>query len=98
MCKPNRCDDIRTIMIEAGAILFVVVVSLGIYLFSWIGAREFSKANATNQLDVLRQHRETLLQKRVRGQQEGWDSEMIRQLEYRLDDVEHEIARAVSGQ
>ena len=96
MCKPSRCDDTGSIMIEAGVILFVVVVSLGVYLSSWIGAREFSKANAVNQLDVLRQQRETLLQKTSRGQREGWDSEMMRQLAYRLDDVEREISRIVS--
>ena len=96
MCKRTHRDDSSTLMIEAGAILFVVVVSLGVYLSSWISAREFSKANSVNHLDVLRQHRETLLQKTIRGQREGWDSEMMRQLAYRLDDVEREIARTVS--
>jgi hypothetical protein len=82
-------------MIEGGAILFVLVVSAGIYLSSWIAARRVSGANATDQLDVLRQHRETLLEKTLRGEREGWDSVMMQQLAERLEDVEIEIARRV---
>ena len=88
-------------MIEAGAILFVVFVSLAIYLSSWIASREFSKANGSNQLDVLIQHRETLRQKVIRGEQERWDSEMMRQLAYRVEQVERgdrsENRRALVG-
>jgi hypothetical protein len=84
-------------MIEAGAILFVLVVSAGIYLSSWIAARQFSGANTADQLDVLRQHRETLRQKTVRGEREGWDSVMMHQLAERLEDVEIEIARKIAA-
>lgn len=84
-------------MIEAGAILFVVVVSVGIYLSSWIASREFSKAHVSNELDGLRQHRATLQQKTARGELECWDSEMMRQLAYRLEQVEREIAAKTAG-
>ena len=84
-------------MIEAGAILFVVVVSLGIYLSSWIAAQQFSKVNESSQLDGLLRYRETLRQKTARGKLEGWDSEMMRQLAYRLDQVEREIAQKTPG-
>jgi hypothetical protein len=84
-------------MIEGGAILFVVVVSLAIYLSSWIASREFSKANASTQLDVLMQHRETLRQKVIRGEQEHWDSEMMRQLTYRVEQVEREIGQKTAA-
>ena len=95
LCKLPQSSDSLPIMIEAGAILFVVVVAMGTYLSSWIAARQFSEANAANHLDVLRQHRETLLQKVQRGVREDWDSEMMRQLEYRLTDVEREIAQSL---
>ena len=84
-------------MIEAGAILFVVVVSLGIYLSSWIAAQQFSKVHESSQLDGLLQYRETLRQKTARGEVERWDNEMMRQLAYRLDQVEREIARKTAG-
>lgn len=93
MCKYGARDDSNRTMVEAGAILFVVVVSLGVYLSSWFAARQFSQANAASQLDVLTQHRETLLQKAERGERENWDGEMMRQLAYRLSEVEREIAR-----
>jgi len=93
MCKRIDCDDSNVTMVEAGAILFVVVVSIGVYLSSWFAARQYSHVNAANQLDVLTRHRETLLQKTVRGERENWDSEMMRQLAYRLSEVEREIAR-----
>ena len=96
MCKSADCADTHRTMIEAGAILLVVVVSLGIYLSSWIASREFSKANNSNSLDVLMQYRETLRQKTVRGERERWDGEMMRQLAYRLDQVEREIALKVA--
>lgn len=99
MCKKGwlRRYQLYKIMIEAGAILFVVVVSLAIYLSSWIASREFSKANASNQLDVLIQHRETLRQKVIRGEQECWDSEMMRQLAYRVEQVEQEIGQKTAA-
>ena len=84
-------------MIEGGAILFVVVVSAGIYLSSWIAARRFSAANAADQLDGLRQHRETLQEKLLRGEREGWDSVMMQQVAERLEDVEIEITRRVAA-
>ena len=84
-------------MIEAGAILFVMVVSMAIYLSSWIASREFSKTNAANSLDVLIQHRETLRQKVIRGEQERWDSEMMRQLAYRVEQVEREIGQKTAA-
>lgn len=82
-------------MIEAGAILFVVAVALAVYLSSWVAARQFSEANAANQLDVLRQHREMLQQKIQRGIRDNWDGEMMSQLEYRLSDVERELAQSL---
>lgn len=81
-------------MIEAGAILFVVVVSVGVYLSSWFAARQLSEVNAASQLDVLKQHRETLLEKTARGERENWDSEMMHRLADRLAEVEREIAHA----
>ena len=78
-------------MIEGGAILLVVIVSLAIYFSSWIASREFSKANASNELDVLIEYRETLRQKVIRGERESWDSEMMRQLAYRVEEVERKI-------
>lgn len=84
-------------MVEAGAILFVLVVSLGVYLSSWLAARQFSAANAANELDVLRQHRVTLREKILRGTRENWDGVMMDQLEQRLLEVDREIARRVGN-
>ncbi len=84
-------------MIEGGAILFVFVVTVGIFLSSWIGARQLSDVNAVEQLDDLRQHRETMLQKTIRGEREGWDGVMMRQLADRIESVDREIARRVAA-
>ncbi len=83
-------------MIEGGAILIVFLVTGGIFLFSWIGARQLSSVTIAEQLDDLRRHRETLLQKNIRGEREGWDSVMMRQLADRIEDVDREIARRVA--
>src|SRR4051812_43585121 len=90
----RRSDSVH-IMVEAGAILFVVVVSLGVYLSSWVAARQFSEANAGSQLDALRQHRVTLQEKILRGTRENWDHVMMDQLEHRLHEVDREITKTL---
>lgn len=84
-------------MIEGGAILFVFVVTVGIFLSSWIGARQLSSANAPEQLDDLKRHREILRQKAVRGEREGWDSVMMSQLADRIESLDREIARRATN-
>jgi hypothetical protein len=79
-------------MVEAVAIVFVAAVSLGIYIFAWIGARDFSKRNLSEELAQLQQHREALRENALRGEQQQWDSEMMRQVADRLNDVDHRIA------
>lgn len=80
-------------MVEGAAILFVVVVSLGVYLSSWFAAQNFAKANPADQLTALHAHRETLREKTLRGERERWDDVMMEQLAHRLTEVDREIAR-----
>ena len=78
-------------MIEAGAILFVLVVSLGAYLSARLGAQRASLENPQGDLEQLKQYREVLRQKAIRGQQENWDSVMMLQLGHRLEEIEQQI-------
>ncbi len=80
-------------MIEALAIVFVVVISLGIYLLARVGAQDGSKRDLLTELNELKQHRETLREKALRGKREHWDHVMMSQLAHRLDQVEHQIAQ-----
>lgn len=80
-------------MVEAFAILFVVIVAVGAYVSAWVGAQDFSKRNISSELAQLRDYRETLREKTIRGEQEQWDSEMMRQLADRVEDVEQRIAQ-----
>ena len=84
-------------MIEALAIVFVVAVSAGIYLFAWMGARNLSVANAAVRRDELAQYAGTLREKILRGQREQWDSVMMGQLAARLDEVERELAPKIAS-
>ena len=80
-------------MIEALAIILVVAVSAGIGFFAWIGARDVSQRNLPAELDQLRQHREVLFQKTVRGREEHWDGEMMGRLAERLAQVDRQITK-----
>jgi len=79
-------------MIEAGAIFFVLVVSLGVYLFARFGGRPSIHDHPAGELDHLCQHREVLRKKLARGQRERWDGVMMQQLVHRLEETERQIA------
>ena len=84
-------------MIEAFAILFVAVVSLGVYVIAKVGAQNASGKDLPKELAELRQHRDALVEKTARGEREQWDQVMMSQLAHRLDWLDRQIAQK-SGQ
>lgn len=96
-CKAAGRDDHHGFnMIEALAIVFVAAVSLGVYIMAWVGAREASGKDLSAELAELRLHRETLVEKTVRGQREQWDQVMTSQLAHRIDWLDRQIAQKAS--
>ena len=79
-------------MIEAFAILLVTAISLAIYLFARVGAHDSALRDPAGNLAELRQQRDVLRDRLLRGNREKWDHVMMQQLGDRLAELERQIA------
>jgi hypothetical protein len=72
-------------MPEAIAVIFVTVVSVGIYIFARVQAASSSASNPDEALDGLKQQQQWLEQRLEVAKREKWDHEMIVRISQQLE-------------
>ena len=71
-------------MPEALAILFILIVAGGVYLYAWVQARNPARRNAAEDQARLERHEAWLRQRLELAKRERWGADMVRSIEAEL--------------
>jgi hypothetical protein len=82
-----------TFMPEAAAILFVLTVCAGIFIYARVQALDPSKRDPVAELRQLKLQHAWLTEQVQRAQQEKWDQQMISRLSTQLEDATRKLKR-----